>query len=663
MSWRKQTLPLRQPLKAHFRRHRFLSTLVPCSNNRSMASNSVRDVCPVCLGRFVDARVLTCLHSACKGCVDRLAVAAKDGLIDCPLCRAQTRLSSDGASGLPKDVSVTNTSESCGGGLHECATCLSEGTNRHASAWCSTCHKSFCESHALPHMLSTSSGAEKHFIGPLPSHDKPSSHPPVDDVAVCSHHREPLKYFCGTCQVLICGECAAVGSHHGHKDVRRIKDVLEERKTHVTKKVDTLEKKVVAKLESSLQEVDDVSTQLGKRAKEVRTHIQEAGQRAKDMVDGHVQQMIQDVDDLEEYRCKVLDQQRDRIKSHLDAARNAVEFRDRVMQFCEAGQEAGFSLLHALETRTDSLLSMSVEDQPRQHSRLEFQAARDTDLACKAKDTIGKVIPCQASAKHSEIKGGTTHTLVKGKQATITIRAKDIYGEQLTRGGDFVTAQCARQASARSGGGALSLTITDNSDGTYALTCLPDTLAVAEYSVELYVNGEKMSAVLVIKCVAYRCAFDPQECHRSITISQDGRRASIINEAHEGGYKSVVGCTPMQHGQFSWKLKIGQETTYYMFGVAFKPLSPTRNGDYGKAAYCWEETAFYRDGVTVSSKAFLSCWKPNDVIQLDLDCDGHTLRITNYQSGETRTFSNLPDKEYFQYAALNRKGNCLEFVE
>ena len=627
-----------------------------------MASNSVRDVCPVCLGRFVDARVLTCLHSACKGCIDRLAVTAKGGLIDCPLCRAQTRLSSDGASGLPKDVSVTNTSESCGGGLHECATCLSEGTDRHASAWCSTCHKSFCESHALPHMLSTSSGAEKHFIGPLPSHDNPSSHPPVDDVAVCSHHREPLKYFCGTCQVLICGECAVVGSHHGHKNVRRIKDVLEERKTHVTKKVDTLKKKVVAKLESSLQEVDDVSTQLGKRAKEVRTHIQEAGQRAKDMVDGHVQQMMQDVDDLEESRCKVLDQQRDRLKSHLDAARNAVEFRDRVMQFCEAGQEAGFSLLHALETRTDSLLSMSVEEQPRQHSHLEFQAANDTDLACKAKEAVGRVVRYQASATHSEIEGGTAHTLVKGKQATITIRAKDIYGEQLTRGGDVVTARCASKASAGSSVEALSLIVTDNSDGTYAVSCQADTLG--EYMVELYINGEKMSAVLVIKWLMaqYTQAFDSQECHRSITISPDRQRASIDEACGGGSYKTVLGSTPMRHGQFSWKLKIGQ-TGYYMFGVAFKPLSPTFTDDYGTAAYCWESRAYYRDSVTVSSKARLSSWQPNDVIRLDLDCDGHTLRITNYRSGETRTFSNLPDKEYFQYAALYQKGNSLEFVE
>ena len=165
---------------------------------------------------------------------------------------------------------------------------------------------------------------------------------------------------CGTCQVLICGECAAVDSHHSHKDIRRIKDVLEELKTHVTKKVDNLEKKVVANLKISLQEVDDVLTQLGKRAKEVRMHIQEEGQPAKDMVDGHTD------DTRGRRRGRIPLQLRFSVSSETESShismRPEMLFSSAIMTCnpLKRDKKSFFSLLHALETRADSLVSVGI---------------------------------------------------------------------------------------------------------------------------------------------------------------------------------------------------------------------------------------------------------------------------------------------------------------
>ena len=71
-----------------------------------MASKFPTDVLSACLQNFDDARVLSCLHSVCKACIDKMAVTATDGVITCPICRASTRLPQSGAAGLPKNVFV-----------------------------------------------------------------------------------------------------------------------------------------------------------------------------------------------------------------------------------------------------------------------------------------------------------------------------------------------------------------------------------------------------------------------------------------------------------------------------------------------------------------------------------------------------------------------------
>ena len=127
----------------------------------------------------------------------------------------------------------------------------------------------------------------------------------------------------------------------------------------------------------------------------------------------------------------------------------------------------------------------------------------------------------------------------------------------------------------------------------------------------------------------------------------------------------------MQSGQHTWKMKV--ESThfhdYHMLGIAAKPLSAERANDYTRAAYGWFDgsSIYIRDGVQRDGPHFCSLTSTNLSVtfQLDLDCNRHVLKITNLQSGETSTLSNLPQKEYFQFANLRAKGNLtsVEFVE
>ena len=458
----------------------------------------------------------------------------------------------------------------------------------------------------------------------------------------------------------ICGACGLIGDHKKHDNVRLIKDILDDRKTEVNAKVDTLENDVVPKLEHSIQAVDNVSTELTRRADEVRTDIRKAGKQAVEMVEAHVEQMVQEVDDLELSRCKVLDRQRDELQSHLDAARGAVRFRNRVVRLSSSEEETQFSLLHALDARTTSLISTHIRQEPQHHSRLMFKAASDGDVACKAKESLGKLIPCQASAKHSEIEGSVTRRVAKGKAVSITIHAKDNNGETASTGDDVITTRYTAMALAED---TPTISIKNHHNGKHTISCVCPTAGT--FHLEVYVNEEKMETNVTITCVAFVSTFDPHESHQMITISGDQRMASIQGRI---GYthRSILGSSPMSSGQYTWMMKIGMfpypYACNYNLGIAAKPLSQERAGDNSCVAYCWQTNGihFCRDGVNTAGG--IPSASGNDMFQLDLDCDRHTLQIENLRSGETVTFSNLPDKEYFQFASIYGTGD-LQFIK
>ena len=208
-----------------------------------MACASSSYTCPVCLDNLVDTRLLPCLHSVCKTCVDKMLVTATDENVKCPICRATVTLPSGGAASLPKDVTLLEASAGGGEGS-ACALCDDDNTSKKPTTWCRTCRLAFCDEHVVPHMVSAGSDGEIHNVVLLSLTKQESSTESAHIETVvpkCPRHNEPLKFHCGSCDVAICGDCTAIGDHQGHKPVSYIKDIVDERKQQVAEKVDKLE--------------------------------------------------------------------------------------------------------------------------------------------------------------------------------------------------------------------------------------------------------------------------------------------------------------------------------------------------------------------------------------------------------------------------------------
>lgn len=46
--------------------------------------------CPVCLVAYTDPRVLQCMHTFCRKCLEKLTKRGTQGIVECPTCRKKT---------------------------------------------------------------------------------------------------------------------------------------------------------------------------------------------------------------------------------------------------------------------------------------------------------------------------------------------------------------------------------------------------------------------------------------------------------------------------------------------------------------------------------------------------------------------------------------------
>ena len=601
--------------------------------------------CAVCCREGHDRRVLGCLHSFCASCIDQLELSgSEDGerKVACPLCRTSTQLPENGAAGLPKDPTQSADED------QQCETCKEKGEAQQPIAWCSTCKVALCTAHVGQHMLSGSGPSSHSIVGSLP---KPGASPSCDDdPSLCAEHHAPLKYFCTACNVAVCGDCVAFGRHSDHRPIVTMKEVTAKLKEKVVTKADHLESVVLPRVEKTITCVDQVSADLSTCADNVRADISASADRAVNTIRACEQQKLQDVDDIEQVRHKALDRQKDDLQRHAEALKTAISFTKKVTK-TDGGDSAG-NLLLALDKRTTTLASVDFTEAPSHHPRILFEATNEPDVIPLAAQLIGVVNPCEACASESTIDGNRKATVQNGNPATFTVVAKDKQGKTMTRGGDMIRATWSHKPA--EAGDLPAVEVTDNGNGRYDVTCRPP--CIGEYILEVFVNSAKLSHTLSVTCHDGWFHFDGEHCQAGNTISSDKQTVTHTGQSHV--YASVLGSRGLRQGRHSWKVEI-QKGRYVFIGVAEK----NKLADFNNYKQSYSLNGY--DGhqwIMGSSSDPIGRFQQHDVIQVDLDCDSHTMQITNCRSGKTAEFKGLPASELFPYFATSSTDDALSVV-
>ena len=102
--------------------------------------------CAICLELFQDPRILPCLHTFCRECIQHSL--NKNRSLKCPVCRAKHELNAEGARLLPVDeyalqeLPLKKLQQQVGNTEQECKSC---GKQASLVAWCDDCDAMICQ--------------------------------------------------------------------------------------------------------------------------------------------------------------------------------------------------------------------------------------------------------------------------------------------------------------------------------------------------------------------------------------------------------------------------------------------------------------------------------------------------------------------------------------
>ena len=196
------------------------------TQSQSLAEGVDKELtCAICLSRYNQPKILPCLHSYCKGCLEvMLKKSREERKITCPQCKVVHELPPEGIDGFTTFFTINNLLELLH--IHENASaetpvesikCSSGLDENPAIARCLTCSDYLCKSCCTIHQkLKMTKAHVVKTLDEIKQSDKKSGVKSLHKKQHCEEHEdELLKIYCKTCKKVMCLLCAVV-THKNH---------------------------------------------------------------------------------------------------------------------------------------------------------------------------------------------------------------------------------------------------------------------------------------------------------------------------------------------------------------------------------------------------------------------------------------------------------------
>ncbi|XP_078678176.1 E3 ubiquitin-protein ligase TRIM71-like [Branchiostoma floridae x Branchiostoma belcheri] len=330
-----------------------------------MASKMASDLgeefltCAVCMLHFRDPRVLPCLHTFCKECLQEWA--AKQQPLECPTCRKEVSLPDQGVDGLKTNFYVNNLLDFAAAkkGAEPGVPCqVCEGGREQAKLWCTDCAMLLCESCTVMHRKVPATRDHE-----LVSQDVLEGKEGMERLhrkRYCDKHKsQEMVFYCESCNVLVCTSCAVINHKPGRAhNLEEITTVAQKKKEMLRRLLQGIDPRL-EEIQASVKEVEKTMSKLIP-AKEVATVQTQA----------YFGQLVHLLQEREKEILIQIDEQCQADGKTLQAKKEAMEFElaglTSAQTFCQQAVEHG-SDMHVLEvgnqvqTRIETLLTKKLD--------------------------------------------------------------------------------------------------------------------------------------------------------------------------------------------------------------------------------------------------------------------------------------------------------------
>ena len=242
--------------------------------------------CKLCGGYYRNPRLLHCLHTFCKSCLDSV-VKQNEDKTTCPTCH---KVSPHPPHRLPRHVRLENEASIARrlAKIQSELSCGSCDSKDQAEAYCHQCDASLCSFCVKCHK--TLQVLRDHKVEALTN----ISTSLTSSLVYCADHpEEVLKYYCTTCSSLICHECYMY--EHKEHNYCRIQEAIKVENADITNSLPSL-KKAKSRVSQTKEKVESVMLSITNRKETIKSHINDIFQSIIAALEKRQQELLKEVD-------------------------------------------------------------------------------------------------------------------------------------------------------------------------------------------------------------------------------------------------------------------------------------------------------------------------------------------------------------------------------
>ena len=267
---------------------------------KSIENQSVPNavICELCSESYTDPRMLPCLHSFCRECLEKEAEkAGSQETLHCQTCKKSVSLPKGGVSDLPKNLRLSFNVETAGyqarltsGSEISCDSCV-DSTSGPAVAFCTDCCEFLCKSCREFHRRSKRTlKHEVHEISEKKNTTFTQSMKPREFYCTePKHESEVLKFYCKTCDQLICRDCVLI-KHKAHEHTD-LSEIAKEQKGEMKSLLEPASE-AMATLDDAMGSSDKMMQQVQSRSKVVDDSLEKIFGQLQDAIEKRKSELL-----------------------------------------------------------------------------------------------------------------------------------------------------------------------------------------------------------------------------------------------------------------------------------------------------------------------------------------------------------------------------------
>ncbi|XP_068692471.1 E3 ubiquitin-protein ligase TRIM71-like isoform X1 [Montipora foliosa] len=441
--------------------------------------------CSVCQEQFSEAnepKILKCLHTFCKNCLEGWLRQHRNGDLSCPTCRHITHCDNNDINKLPSNLfckQLVEIVEAYSGQLEKedsphCGIC-----DRRIALkfYCAECNCFLCDDSACSHVKGkVFEGHSVKEISRFKSND-------VQDLArranICKKHNDELRYYCDKCKVCICRDCALL-EHRDHKFIS-FDQGLDQKKSEITKRMEEVEA-VGCHLQEQKEILEKRRIGVDHSFDQATIQVNRFAEHCISLIRRHEEAMSKELLKAKESFENEFSSQMTSLSGKLTDINSSLEFGRDILERNNLPEI--LNVEETLERRFEDFLSSSEFNRPIEMNVCAVKYVGN-NLSMLEKE-LGKIIFSNTDPSMSIALGKGLLEGLQGNDCTFMIITKDWLGETTYSETDKVEIDIQSLRT----GEVIKPRICDSKDGCYEVKYKLDD--AGEFSVSVAIGGEKI---------------------------------------------------------------------------------------------------------------------------------------------------------------------------